>query len=97
MIIPCDKTCADLGIIAPMVHLGGTSRAELDRVYSEAIRALSEAIAATAETYPNGRDYYRLPGDAMARAIREHEARALKLRAVFEELSALQASVEEPL
>lgn len=91
-----DKNTADLNIIAPHVHTGGTSRTALARDYGAALRAVGEALNALAETCPNGRDYYcHAEPDAMARAVREHQSREARLLAVYAELGALWNAVDE--
>lgn len=91
-----DKTPAELGIIAPCIHTGGTSRTALAAGYRRAAGALDDALTLLAETCPNGRDYYTHPlgPDAMARAVREHEAREARLLAVYAELAALWSEVD---
>lgn len=90
------RSTADLGIVAPLVHLNGTAGGDLANGYRAACIALDKAREALRATCPNGRDYYRHadPG-AMAQATREHDARCARLRAVGEELEALLRNVRE--
>jgi len=60
-------------IIAPKIHINGTSQAELIRQISEANHALSLAIEALAAMSPNARDYYHTENFTAAR--KEHDAR----------------------
>lgn len=49
-------------VIAPLVHLNGTSKQELIEQRANAIDALTEAGRQLAFAGPNGRDYYPEPG-----------------------------------
>ena len=78
--------------MTPLVHLNGTSKAELLLQRSNAVDALRLALIALNEMSPNGRDYYPEPG-RLEQAQAEHEARFLAVRAVresiYEEIVAL--------
>ena len=76
-------------LMVPMVHLNGTSQAELERGYEEALQLLDQAADELAKTAPNGRDYYRYEGDALARAQREHEARMSGVRAARDQVEVI--------
>ena len=76
-------------MITPTIHLNGTSARDLAEVYSNAARAVDEAIDAIAQASPNGRDYYPQGPDAMAKAVDEHSARLEALRQIRTELEEL--------
>lgn len=80
-------------MIKPTVHLNGTSRGELQRQYEVAASALGHAIDAVVEAGPHGRDYYVQGPDASSLAIREHEARVMKLREVLAEIDDIHRSL----
>ena len=81
-------------LAVPLVHLNGTSRAELLEGYSDAVRALHHAGRALAKAAPNARDYYPLGPGAFAKAADQHEARMAKLREVINELEAVAMAIE---
>src|SRR5262245_27547649 len=73
-------------LVLPIVHLNGTSRAELERQLVDATQAVREAIDALSQASPNGRDYYP-GGPALFEAARkQHERRAKVLRDLCNEL-----------
>lgn len=78
----------------PTIHLNGTSRSELGRMYMEALEAVTAALRAAEQSNPNGRDYYPQGDSALGEAIREHDARLQRLRTVRDEYAALYESVE---
>ena len=80
--------------ISPLVHLGGTSRAALQREYGAAFSALVSAIATVDGVEPNSRDY---PHGGFAVAVAEHTARVVRLAAVRDEIAAILDSIEAPL
>ena len=71
------------------MHLGGTSRDELVRQYSEAAQGLRAALDGLREASPNGRDYYVQGDGALKEAQREHASRLDRVRAVLDEIEAL--------
>lgn len=82
-------------ILAPTVHLNGTSRKELLRTNREALDALERAVDLLVEAGPNGRDFYVQGADAIRRALAEHSARLSALVAAKQELQAIVESLEE--
>jgi hypothetical protein len=80
-------------MMKPTVHLNGTGAERLLEQYTEAGRAVQEAIDALAGAAPNARDYYVQGPDAFACAAREHAARATALRGVLADLEALALHV----
>lgn len=74
-------------LLAPVIHMNGTSRESLREENHKAARAVSEAIDVLCQNGPNARDYYVYSDPAafgIARA--QHEARVQKLSAVRDEL-----------
>lgn len=69
----------------PTIHLNGTSRSVLMKDYRTALDAVNNAVNATQETGPNGRDYYPVDG-SMQKALAENRARVDRLVAVRDEL-----------
>ena len=79
----------------PTVHLNGTSKSDLLDQFCEAINSLHEAGWALAKAAPNGRDYYVQPGNSIAVAIDQHDARMNKLREVVSELEEIAMAVSD--
>lgn len=67
----------------PVLHLNGSSPADLCSAYSEASLAISEAIQKLALSGPHMRDY---PQGNFNQANEEHRARWQKLQEVSDEL-----------
>jgi len=85
-------------LILPIVHLNGTSRAELIGQRREVLNHLRRAITALYAMSPNGRDYYPVRG--LFDQARDQHARRLEYldgiyNAIVAEVMAL--SDEEPL
>ncbi|MFZ4580974.1 MAG: hypothetical protein ACOYOB_21525 [Myxococcota bacterium] len=83
-------------IMAPLVHLNGTSGEQLAECLHTAARKIGAAIEAIHETAPHARDYYALRDGvgAFERARDEHAARVVKMRAVLNEVERLHRAVE---
>ena len=79
----------------PTVHLGGTAAQNLIDPLLTATKALRAAMRALDETEPNSRDYYPQGADAFQQAVREHDARARRLREVSDELYEIVEAVQE--
>lgn len=82
-------------LMVPSVHLNGTGRKTLSEQNHAAASAVNEAIGKLTQAAPNARDYYPQGPDAYARARSQHEARVLRLQAVYEELAQVYAAIEE--
>ena len=80
-------------MIAPSIHLNGSSAESLLAEYEAAGAALRSALVALGEAAPNARDYYPQGPDAYAQAAREHGSRIERLRAVLEEIAQLHEFV----
>ena len=74
-------------IIAPIVHMNGTSRAELELQLQNAYMSLHNAYDAMKRAAPNGRDYYPVPG-LMERAVEQHMRRLREVGDVMDEIEA---------
>ncbi len=81
------------GLTVPTVHLNGSGGAALLQGYTEAAKALREALGLLENTSPNGRDYYPQGPEAIGRAQTEHQTRVTKLREVLSELRELSSAV----
>jgi hypothetical protein len=80
-------------VIAPTVHLNGTSGLDLEAQYETATTKVHEAIRALQDASPNARDYYVQSDNAFAIARQEHVERLDLLGCVARELSAIYQSV----
>lgn len=72
--------------VVPIVHMNGTSKAELIRLRDDAYAALNFAYRVLKLMAPNGRDYYPEPGK-LELAIAQHTKR-------LQSVADLQASIE---
>lgn len=82
-------------IVAPIIHLNGTSKERLLEALNNAWVALSvTAYDAMKETAPNGRDYYLKPG-TMEQAIAQHNRRLKVIDDLAEELSQQMELINE--
>ena len=88
-------------IIAPVVHMNGTSKNGLTEPIETALDAIRTAYDALKQCGPNGRDYYNHPQapQAMEKAQKEHRGRLLALHNLQTELEELWSAIEdgEPL
>lgn len=87
------NTIATLNIIAPTVHMNGSSPDHLAEAYAEAHNAIRIALERLAAASPNARDYYVQPGDAFGRASAEHRTRVQRIESVRAEIEALAENV----
>ena len=77
----------------PVVHLNGTSAADLLEGYLKAMSKLWEAADALDKCLPNGRDYLA-PGGIQV-AVAEHTARILKVIDVRKEIETIIENIQE--
>jgi len=82
-------------MIAPTVHLNGTSKEALLQLNMNAASAVLAAIRALTEAHPNARDFYVQGPGAYKQAVDEHVARLDKLQDVLEELSELTEAISD--
>ena len=80
---------------APLVHLGGTSKANLLNDLGNASYALLQAEEALCLAAPNGRDYYPLGPSAIQIAEQEHKSRLDRLKAIKKEIDELAMEVSK--
>ena len=80
-------------MIAPRVHLNGTSRGSLLASIIEASQTISLAIDALRNTAPHGRDYYVISDNAYTQARTEYEARLTRLHETNNELIAMYRAI----
>lgn len=73
-------------VIAPIVHLNGTSKQMLMDELEEAYYALNKAYDVIKQSGPNGRDYYPVPG-LMEKAVEQHTQRLKAIDAVKDSIA----------
>ena len=79
------KRQSEHDVVVPIVHMNGTSRAELLKLRKAAYLALREAEKALMQMSPNGRDYYPEPG-LMEKALTQHDRRLKTVAGLMDEL-----------
>lgn len=83
-------------MIAPTIHLNGSSAKSLREGYCEVFRAINNALDKLAQAAPHGRDYYvQKDPDAFEKARKEHRARVDALVKVREEMQGLAIMVSD--
>lgn len=83
------------GLVAPIVHLNGSSKADLLKHYQEAYQALHDAQVMVQTTWPHARDYYvSSDPDATRKAVEQHNSRIQRISVVLEELKELYDAVD---
>ena len=75
-------------IVAPLIHMNGTSAANLTDDLETAYSAIRAAIEALKQGAPNQRDYYPLPPDRWEAARAQHYRRLQTLTDLQDELIA---------
>ncbi len=73
-------------LIAPTIHLNGTSKEELLDKLTGALTTLNSALNAVALTAPHGRDYYLQGENAHAQARGQHNDRLRRLEEIRNEI-----------
>lgn len=87
------KTAQDLGLSRPVLYVNGSGKKALLDSTRIAATATGRAVECADDAAPVPWDY---PSDeAFALAMRQHEARLERLRAVYEEFLALHNSIAE--
>ncbi len=74
-----------MDVVTPIIHMNGTSAAELRDQLGEAVTTLERALKALREAAPNQRDYYPVDG-LWEKARRQFFDRQDKLEEVLESL-----------
>ena len=82
-------------MIAPRVHLNGTSRGDLLAAIRDARTSIHAALTALKHTAPHGRDYYVIGPCAYAQARDEYCIRLNRLYGINDELMAMYRAIEE--
>lgn len=82
-------------MIAPTIHINGTSGEELVSQLASAGHALEYALTAVAQAAPNARDYYVKGDTAFREATTDHVSRLERLRSVSREIVDLLYDVLE--
>ena len=80
-------------MLAPTIHMNGTSRKELQSLNMSAYLTLQAAAATLAKAVPNGRDYYPQGAGAIVHAMREHRQRLSMLQACITEIETILESL----
>jgi hypothetical protein len=78
----------------PTIHLNGSSKQHLLDAYCAAGDTLLQAMDALVAAAPNARDYYPQGPTAFVEAVAEHDARIMKVRAVYAEIAALIDAID---
>ncbi len=95
---PKDFVKTKLELVAPTVHLNGSSGGSLFEAYIEAIDALNKARDIMIDTSPHLRDYYvSSDPNAFNKARDQHIERQGKIRMVIDELTELAANVQDQM
>jgi hypothetical protein len=79
----------ELTMFIPTIHLNGTSAKSLISMYTDAHRAILDAIEKLEQSAPHGRDYYPQGDSAFEGARSEHIARLTKLTEIQQELETI--------
>ena len=77
-------------MIAPTVHLNGTSYEELLQLHQQAKNDLEKAIESLHAASPNARDYYVQPPGAYTTANEEHASSCEQLYGVLADVEQLK-------
>lgn len=80
-------------VLAPLVHLNGTSGAALEAQNRAARAAGRKFLEALAEAAPHGRDFYPLGSEAFGKAQKAHEARLELARRIVDELESIAFAI----
>jgi phage-related tail protein len=84
-------------LAVPTVHLNGSNGETLREAAIEAAYALSRALNALQETYPDGRDYYPQGDGAMKNARDQHEARCEAIAKMRDEMASIAEQIQDQL
>jgi len=83
-----------MGIQIPVVHLNGTSKQELLRLYDDAFTKLESAYQALKQAAPNGRDYYVVSTFAISGAQKDHQNWLRLIDSVKDELEEIMTGID---
>jgi predicted dienelactone hydrolase len=90
-----NRTADGTELLAPLVHLNGSSATTLLEGYRAAADALESALDALYATAPNGRDYYAQAENPIKRAEKEHFDRIRRLQSILQEVQLLHENVSD--
>ena len=79
----------------PLIHLNGTSKAELLQQQLDMLAALRKAADVMAKCAPHGRDYYPINSNAASIAFEEHNARRTALSDIIVEIECIAHAIDE--
>jgi len=83
-----------MGIQIPVIHLNGTSKQELLRLYDDAFTKLESAYQALKQAAPNGRDYYIISPRAISSAQSDHQNWLRMIDSVKGELEEMMKGID---
>lgn len=82
-------------LLAPLLHLNGSSAQALLDGYRTAHTALYDALVAMRESAPHTRDYYPQGDDAFYQARCEHDARVAAVNNILAQYEMIIENVDE--
>ena len=82
-------------ILAPTLHLNGSSYERLYELHAEAADVLRIALDKLAEAAPHGRDFYVQEDDAYSKARDQYVARCDRIRSVLAEVEQIMESLTD--
>jgi len=83
-----------MGIQIPVIHLNGTSKQELLRLYDDAFTKLESAYQSVKQAAPNGRDYYIISPSAILGAQNDHQNWLRLIDSVKDELEEMMKGID---
>lgn len=93
------ETPTGAALLAPLIHMNGSSADTLIDGYRAAHSALSAGLDALYACSPNGRDYYPQAKqgcpDPFKQARREHDARIERVRQTLTEIESIVENIQE--
>lgn len=85
------------GLVAPTLHLNGTSGSELLKQITDAYCAVAEARRIHGLAVPHMRDYYLQEGRQYRLALEQHRQRAEALAAVEADLEKIGVAISDQI
>lgn len=82
-------------LIAPTIHLNGTSKASLMAEYLAALEAMRNAIEAVQAITVHGRDFYVKEEGALLKATSQKRKQLTALDSVYAELEQIALMIDE--
>jgi len=84
-------------LIIPTVHLNGSNGETLRDAAIEAATALSLALNALQETYPDARDYYPQSNTAYTSARTQHDERCKAVAKMRDDMASIAEQIQNQL